>query len=268
MNPLKSIKKIYLGIFNNLINKNMKNQILMISLLLMISLICKSQVSENRTFENFSALDVSSGISVEFTQSLIFSVKVESDNKELLKSMITKLNGNVLQVYITGSHRNVKKFNVYISSPHLNKIEISSGSSFKIKNILKEENLNIVMSSGVYFDGKLEVKKETKINLESGSSFNSDLITESLNLKANSGCVCKLSGKAEKANLFFSSGSSCNAIDFMTKQVNATANSASSLEIYVLEILEASVNSNSSVQYKGNPEVIKKISSQSSLIKI
>lgn len=176
----------------------MKNNLFFNGIFFLISFLGKAQVSEYRDVKNFTAIDASSGIHLVFSQSEKFSVKIVTDNKEKLKYFITKLEGGTLKIYIDNTPKknfNIQTLDVYISAPHLNKINVTAGTKFKIKNTLKEDNLDIYLSAGVTFEGSLDVKNTTTISLNSGVMFNANINTVNLYLKAKDGSNAIITGK-------------------------------------------------------------------------
>ncbi|WP_144283704.1 DUF4252 domain-containing protein [Chryseobacterium echinoideorum] len=215
---------------------------------------------ENRNVGEFSKIDVSMGINVNYKQENTTSIKVLAD-ADKLQYVITKNENGVLKIYIDNKGiRNLrfKNLTVNVSSPKMNSVETSSGASFTAVNTVRENNLNVNASSGSTIKGKFDADI-ANFDVNSGSNVKADLTAQKLVLKNSSGASSAFEGVAKTAIIDLSSGASCKANGFIINTAEAEATSGASLSLYVKDKLKVRASSGGSVRLKGNPEVDSKI---------
>lgn len=220
---------------------------------------------ENRNVGNFSALEVSTGIILNFKQESPSSVKVIAD-ADKLQYIVTKAENGVLKVFVDNKGQKNLKFRnvtVNVSAPAMNDIKASSGAIFNAVNEVSEKNLRIDVSSGAVVNGDFTVADRTEAELSSGAVINSAIDTKNLVIKASSGAAANLSGNADTGMIDGSSGSVCNAERLKFDILETEATSGAVISGHAIEQLKAKASSGGIIKYKGNPRIESEISKTS-----
>lgn len=215
---------------------------------------------ENRNVGEFSKIEVSMGVNVNYKQENATTIKVLAD-ADKLQYVITKNENGVLKVYIDNKgvkNLRFKNLTVNVSSPKMSTVETSSGASFTAVNTVRENTLEINASSGSTIKGKFDTDN-ANFDINSGSSVKVDLTTQKFILKNSSGASSTFEGMAKTAVIDLSSGASCKADGFIINTAQAESTSGASLSLHVKDKLKVSVSSGGSVKLKGNPEVDAKV---------
>ncbi len=213
-----------------------------------------------RNVPAFNGIEVSTGVSVDFSQSTNQSVTVNVD-PDKQQYVITEVENGILKIFIRNKgvrNLNINNLKVVVSGPKLSRLTTKSGASFKAVTPITESTFAASCNSGSLVSGTFKVSTNTALELESGSSVKMNLETKSLALETSSGSSLKLSGKADSSVISASSGSSVSAGDFVVKTAVVDASSGSSVKINTTESITASASSASSIQYKGNPSKVTK----------
>lgn len=216
---------------------------------------------ENRNVGEFSKIDVSVGINVNYKQENATSLKVLAD-ADKLKYVITKVENGVLKVYIDNKgvkNLKFKNLTVNVSSPKMSMIKTSSGATFTAINMVRENNLDIEATSGSIVKGKFNITENVNLDINSGSNLKADFIAQNLVLNNSSGSSVTLEGIAKTAVLDVSSGASCKAEGLMINTAKAESTSGASLSLYVKDKLKVNASSGGSVRLKGNPDLESRI---------
>lgn len=210
---------------------------------------------EIRNVSAFNKISVSSGIGVTYTQDKNQLVKIETD-PDKLEYIATKVENGTLKIYIDSPIKNLrfKKIAVYVSSPHLEKLSMESGAAVKIEK-LDEKNFTLDAGSGAAFNGNLNIKEKTILDVSSGAAVSINLETNSLMVDASSGMAATLKGKANTVTFDISSGAVCNAINLEAKNATADVSSGAILKVHATENLAVDASSGASIHYKGNPKL-------------
>ncbi|MFZ4931938.1 DUF4252 domain-containing protein [Chryseobacterium sp. Mn2064] len=212
---------------------------------------------DSRNVGNFSKIDVSEGVTVNFKQENTRSVKVIAD-ADKLQYIITRVEDGVLKIYIDNKGvRNLrfKNLSVNVSSPNLQRIKTSSGSIFTAVNTISENSLEIEADSGSILKGKFDIKQATAVSVTSGSVLKADISAQKMALSTSSGANVTLSGQVASAAIDISSGAYCKAEDLKINTGIVEATSGAALSILVTEKLKVSVSSGADVKLRGNPEL-------------
>lgn len=212
---------------------------------------------DSRNVGEFSKIDASVGVIVNYKQDNNRSVKVIAD-ADKLKYVITEVEDGVLKIYIDNKgQRNVrfKNLSINVSSPHLKGIKTSSGSIFTAVDTVMDNSLDIEAEAGSVIKGKFDIKQAAAVNVNSGSVLKAELNASKLALDISSGANVNLSGQATSAVIDVNSGSFCKADDLKIGTAVAESTSGASLSLFVTDKLKVSVSSGAAVKLKGNPEL-------------
>lgn len=220
---------------------------------------------ESRNVGEFSGIQVSTGVIVNFKQESPTTVKVIAD-ADKLQYIVTKVDNGVLKVYVDNKgQRNLKfkNISVNVSSPRIDNIKTSSGAVFNAINNINENAVSVDLSSGSVVNGTFNISDNTKVELSSGAVINSTINSSRANIKASSGAVANLNGRVDTGSIDVSSGAVCNAEKFQFSELEAEATSGAVVSGYAVDRLKATASSGGAIKYKGNPRVDSNISKTS-----
>ncbi len=219
---------------------------------------------ESRNVGEFSGVNVSTGVIVNFKQENPTAVKVIAD-ADKLQYIITKVDNGVLKVYVDNKgQRNLKfkNISVNVSAPRIDNIKTSSGAVFNAINNINEKTVSVDVSSGSVVNGNFN-SDNTRVEVSSGAVINSTINTRQIAVKASSGAVANLNGRVDAGSIDVSSGAVCNSEKFQFNELEAEATSGGVITGNVAERLKATASSGGSIRYKGNPRIDSNISKTS-----
>lgn len=219
---------------------------------------------ESRNVGEFSGVNVSTGVIVNFKQENPTAVKVIAD-ADKLQYIVTKVDNGVLRVYVDNKgQRNLKfkNISVNVSSPRIDNIKTSSGAVFNAINNINEKTVSVDLSSGSVVNGNFN-SDNTRVEVSSGAVINSTMNTKQIAVKASSGAVANLNGRVDAGSIDVSSGAVCNSEKFQFNELEAEATSGGVITGNVAERLKATASSGGSIRYKGNPRIDSNISKTS-----
>ncbi|WP_165042518.1 GIN domain-containing protein [Dysgonomonas sp. ZJ709] len=186
--------------------------------------------SETRPVSPFQQVEGSNGINVIYSASNTFSLKVEAQD-DVLSRIKTEVKNGVLKIYVDNkdNYRIKGKIEVYISAPTLDRINLSSGSSFITSDISNLESIRIDLSSGASVGiGKLTAKSYYQSS-SSGSSGHANIAVSDVNINVSSGASFKLDGKTNNITLNCSSGAVVNIKNLAYETIDSHTSSGGSV---------------------------------------
>lgn len=197
--------------------------------------------TENRKINGtFNKIKVGNGLNIYLRQSENTSVRVEAD--ENLQQLIkTELNGDVLKVYTQENIGSASAKDIYISTPIVNEVKVSSGSNLVTENTLKTSNFEVSSSSGA----------SATLSIE----------TTNIIASSSSGASLTLKGKTTGLEAKSSSGASLDAASLLCNDANAKASSGANIAVNASNKLNARASSGATISYQGNPAVLTEKSS-------
>jgi len=202
------------------------------------ALLAAPALAETKSYDvpAFTGIDVSSGLTVEFTEGSAQSVVAENEDGAWDK-LVIEVKDDVLYVKrprkMGGWGRNKQKFTVTVTAPQLSYLDTSSGST--------------VSGSGLSGD-------EVTIDTSSGSTVKvSGIDAGDLSIDTSSGSSVKLDGTCARVAIDTSSGSSVRAKDVVCQYATVDASSGSSVSISATQSVNADASSGSSVNVSGEP---------------
>jgi len=216
---------------------------------------------ETRNVGQFSKIDVSMGVNVNFKQDNTTSVNVFAD-ADKLQHVITKVENGTLKVYTLHNGKknlNFKNLTINVKAPHLEMISTSIGGTFTTVKSLEENSIYIKSESGGSVRGDFSIHETANVDMSSGGNLKANLVAQHLILNNSSGANAILKGSAKTANIDVNSGASCTADDFIIDVAQAKSTSGASLSLYVKNKLKIDVSSGGTVKLKGNPDLDSKI---------
>lgn len=217
-----------------------------------------AQVSENRKVNDFSKIEVESGIELFYMESDENSIRVEGDSKDGLDSIITETDGKTLRIYHVKRNKkqNESISKVFVAAKNVNSFKASSKSKLFFENPVTSDDIKIEILSDSYFRGTVLPNSRVSVKVSSGSLFSGRFETDSFTGIFKSGATVSLTGKAKKATINTSSGAYCNAKNFFVDKMTATADTKSSALLNAKEKIAKATDA-SSITFFGNPENLK-----------
>ena len=195
-------------------------------------------ITENRKLnDDFSIMNVSTGIDVYITQGDKNDVTVEAD-ENLHDIIITEIENGKLKIYTEEGIWKAKAKKVHVTVKNLEELNATSGSDVYSTNEITTKDFNVTATSGADVD--ITVNAE---NVKSSATSGSDL---------------KISGVSVNHTSEANSGASIDAYNLESKNAFAFVTSGADINIYASEKIEANANSGGDIDYKGNPKQTKK----------
>ena len=192
----------------------MKKPLILFALFAASAFAASANTTEAYDFTGFDELDISAGVEVIYENSSAYSV-VADFRRGGPEDMKLRQDGD--RLYISRKMKSgwgdKVRVTVRVSSPDLNAVEASSGSSIEATGISAED-----------FD-----------------------------LKVSSGASAELSGTCSNLDLKVSSGGNADAKDLHCRTLSATASSGGSADAYASESATGKTSSGGSINVWGNP---------------
>lgn len=257
-------------------------RIVIATFVLVAGIIAKAQVSENRFPEHFSKIKASSGVTVFYTVSEKYAIKVETDDNEKLPLIKTRVENDQLLIYVDtkgytpnnkSKKRNEKRINdvtfdhlnVYVEGPSPKAIEASSSADIVFENWVENRNVSFSVSSSGSIKGKF--KTETaQILASSAGDLMAEITATSVTILASSSSDVTLTGTTEKLIAEASSSADCNLEKLKSNDAVVSASSSGAVTLMVSDKLTASASSSGTIVYYGKPiHLIQNTSSSGSI---
>ncbi len=187
--------------------------------------------------ENFSSIDVSSGIEVILEQSSDKFVSVEAESN-LQKLIDTKVENGVLMIEPNEEINATKTIKVTIRMPKIEGLDASSGSAIKGIGTFKGDAISIDASSAA----------EVNVNLK----------YDDITLDSSSGSSINAKGIALKLETSASSGAEIEANELLVNEVIADVSSGANIKIHPIVNLNGNASSGGNITYDIEPKSISK----------
>ena len=216
----------------------------------------QAQVQETRRISEFTRIEVKNGIEVIITQGDKASVKVESDDYNKIKNIMTEYNGDVLKIYGKGNvpvSDSYKVLRVYVTQKNITGLRASSGASIKLAAEMNANGLAIDLSSGATFKGKVNCAGAFKLDAGSGSYFDGIVVTDLFHGDLKGGAVVKIAGMAKNSVINSTNSATCLAANFKCQNVKVNAKNTSSVVVNVENSIKANSDDTASITYYGSP---------------
>ena len=192
--------------------------------------------AQKRNVSGFHAIEVSGGIDLYLSQG-DEAVAVSASKDEYRDKIITEVKNGVLKIWfdwksnirIDWSNRKLK---AYVSFKNLDGLEASGGSDVIVDGTIKTAKMNMEISGGSDFKGKVE--------------------SDDLKISASGGSDVTISGKAANLTIDASGGSDFSGYDFAADICNVHASGGSDVHVTVNKELTANASGGSDVFYKGS----------------
>ena len=198
---------------------------------------------EVRSASGFHAIEISSGIDL-FLSYGDEAVAVSAKDLEARKRIKTEVKNGVLK--ITFDWKDGFKFpmkgnqglKAYVSYKTLERLEASGGSDIHVDGTIKSNELEVDISDGSDFDGKVDIATKLDITASGGSDVH-------------------ISGTSSDLKVDASGGSDFHGYDLVTETCTVEASGGSDIDITVNKELSAEASGASDVSWKGSATVKK-----------
>ncbi len=187
--------------------------------------------------EDFSSIDVSTGIQVILEQSTDKLVSVEAESN-LQKLIDTKVENGVLMIEPNESIKTTETIKVTIRMPKIDGLQSSSGSAIKGIGTFIGDAISIDTSSAA----------EVNVNLK----------YDNITLDASSGSSINAKGIGLKLESSASSGSEIEAEELLVNDVDADVSSGGNIKIHPIVNLNGTASSGGNITYDIEPKSITK----------
>jgi hypothetical protein len=195
--------------------------------------------AEKRNVSGYHAIEVGGGIDLFLSQG-DEAVAVSASETRFRDKIVTEVVDGVLKIryeYEKGLNIQIngggvkKKLKAYVSYKQLDKLRASGGSDVQIEGTLKAAKLDLSVSGGSDFNGKVDVD-----DLKAGASGGSDV---------------HISGSAKKVDIHASGGSDFRGFDLVVENCTVDASGGSDISITANKELNVETSGGSDVHYKG-----------------
>jgi hypothetical protein len=198
--------------------------------------------AEVRSASGFHAIEVSSGIDLYLSngdEAVVVSAK-DIDSRNRIK---TEVKNGVLKIWFDWNNglkfaKGNKALKAYVSYKTLERLEASGGSDIHVEGTIKSNELQMEISGGSDFDGKVNI--DTRLSIE-----------------ASGGSDVSISGSARELNIDASGGSDFDGYGLVTDTCTVQASGGSDISITVNKELSAEASGASDVSWKGSATVKK-----------
>lgn len=187
----------------------------------------------------FKKVSISNALELIIEQSNTTEIVVEADDNVQKEIKISVHEGTLVIRSENGNFSNATR-RIFVKMPIIDKIEASSASSVKSKNVIEGQNIELETSSASTMD----------INIES----------DHISLDSGSGSSISIEGKALTLKTSASSGSTIEAKKLFVNEIDADASSGASISIHPIVHLKAEASSGASINYDTTPKTIEKTS--------
>lgn len=227
--------------------------------LFLFGMLAKGQEVETRNVSSFSKVKVQHGIELVYIESKTPSIRIEAENKTIMKNISTIVSGNTLNIDLVNSKVALplnSEIKVFVSATNLQGLQASTKAKITIVEELNTNSLNIVLDSGATFNGTIKSNGTIQLVTKNESEFKGKIEAVALNgvFKNNSKII--LTGKSQKSSFETSDSVIFNAKNFIATSININANGFSSSMIHANSNLAVNVADEAKVTYTGFPDQI------------
>jgi len=226
-----------------------------------------------RQVPNFTAIKVSSAIDLYLTQSNEIKVAVSATSDDIRDHILTEVQGGTLIIKLgdNGAWFNWKKWGnyktkAYVSVKDINAIIASGASDVHIINQLESPKINIKLTGASDLNGEF-LTTSLVCDLSGASHCKAKVQSNTISVTATGASQLELAGTVDDLSAVVSGASEAKLYNLEAKAAILNASGASNIKASVSEILKASSNGASSIDYKGSPNVKESMSSGASNIR-
>lgn len=205
-------------------------------------------LTETRTANDFTGLDVSVPGNIYVTQGQTFSVQVRAE-ENLLPYLQTRVEGKNLHVYFSRNVRSVDGLEVRITMPALKNVQMSGSGRLDTDGAFAGNTLNLGLSGS----GRLYLNDMTYPYIAANVSGSGKMF---------------VNGQSEDMDLNMSGSGELDALGCPTKVAEAHLSGSGTIRVRVSETLKAHVSGSGTIWYEGSPSLESHISGSGKVRKL
>lgn len=202
--------------------------------------------TEIRALPDFNSVDMTTAGKVFVSSGAEQQVSITVDDNLIEFITTTVRNGKLFIGTKSGVSLSNMNLTVNLTMTDMNELIASSAGSIVGRNKFAAESVRLILSSA----GNIRLDVEA------------DRIYSNLSSAGN----LYLSGNVREHNAIVSSAGNLYAFDLTTDTTKITLSSVGNAEVYVTQLLEATLSSIGSLYYKGHPTIYKNLSSKGKVI--
>ena len=195
---------------------------------------------QERKVPVFSSITATDGIRVHVRQGEQTQVDVETSSSSLSDKVKTVVEEGVLRVYFDASQDptwkglvgSSEEFHVYVTVDDLQVIHASKGAA-------------------ISFDREFTNTHEVTVALASGAGLTGQLSAKAMNITMRGGSQASIRGAVEQLNVRVTEGSTFKSAQLQVQECIAYASSASRIQLFVTQSLEAKSVNEAVIRYAG-----------------
>lgn len=231
----------------------MKKSLLAVALTIAVIWSAQSQNLETRSLSSFSKISVHQGITAILTKGNAETAKVETSGVDV-SEVLTEVSGGALRIAMKGNNYRNQNVTVYVTFKSLNDLKATSSGSIEVKDFFAVSgDLDVSASSS----GSVMLKasaEEADLDVSSSGNIQIELKAKSIEAGLSSSGDIEISGSCDELEVDASSAGDFDGYDLEAKNADLEASSGSTIEVTVLESLDAEASSGASIRYRGSPK--------------
>jgi len=192
-------------------------------------------IKETRTVSSFHGIDAGSAFEIIVKKGDVQSLEIETDDN-IMPQIKSKVKEGILELSTKGTINNASSFNVYITIPHMDEIDISGAAKLTSNDRFDETEMEIDASGAA----KLEFK----------------IKTNHLDLDASGASKVIIQGFANSSEIEVSGASKLKAYELELNSTDIDCSGASHAYINVKESIKGEASGASNITYMGNPKIV------------
>ncbi len=206
-------------------------------------------MTQSRTVNPFTSIDVRSSIDVYVKQDSVVSVKIEADENLLEYVQVTVDNGTLDIREEKGYNlRSTKGIKVYVSGPSFKHFEASGACD-------------------IFSENQIKSTEPVSIDLSGACDVKMDLKTPAINVDLTGAGKITLKGETKDFDIEGSGSTDIRCFELMTENTRVDMSGAGDAEVFASVKLDVHVSGAADVKYKGNATVSQKVSGAGSVKK-
>ena len=192
-------------------------------------------ISQNIKVDEFDEIDVGGNYEVLLISGKDENVELETD-ENLMDFIEIYTHNHRLVIHSLESLHSDHGIKVYVTYRNLSNINSSGASKVKTDGVLRSDDIDINMSGA----GLLEL----------------DLDCKALDMDISGAGLVRLSGVTNRQHLQFSGAGKLDAFNLRSRECYLDLSGVGAAEVYVTDLLDASVSGIGGIKYRGNPQKV------------
>jgi len=235
-----------------------------------------AQKQEKRNVTDFSAIQVSQSIQLDFTYGGTKSVEVQVQDEKDMQYVKTEVKNGVLQVFIDTPkglfNYRMGSVQVQVSNPTLTGAYVSSSARLNVNNkvvakqfdvktsssgrftseVIQTDNLTLAASSSSRLEGKFEVAHKTAIDVSSSAKIDINLKGNIVDVDGSSSGKIEIEGTAKEVEAKVSSSAKIDGKTFKIVSLTGKASSSGLMSFHVTDQVSGKASSSGKIEVYGS----------------